>query len=175
MRLDDLTGGRVYIDTNVLYMYLRADTAHLLTIRSFLERVIQGEIEAFVGVPVLDELAYRLLLARVKEKSGRNPLEVLRENLAGAIQDHSDLISSAIRQFMSLPHISVVGVEASDGDLMFDNMTLHKLLPRDALHMAIMQRLGIGMIASDDADFDRIAGLQRFWVVNPPARTVILD
>ena len=57
MRLDELSGGRVYIDTNILYMYLRADATHLPTIRSFLDRIVHGEIEAFVGVPVLDELA----------------------------------------------------------------------------------------------------------------------
>lgn len=27
MKLDELTAGRVYVDTNVLYMYLRADPA----------------------------------------------------------------------------------------------------------------------------------------------------
>lgn len=156
-------------------MYLRADTTYLPEIKSFLERVIRGEIEAFVGVPVLDELVYRLLLARIKDKTGRNPLEALRKDLPGVINDHGDLIVSAIRQFMSLPHITVVGVEATDSDRMFDNMTLQTLLPRDALHVAIMQRLGIGIIASDDRDFDRIAGLQRFWVIDPPPPTPVTD
>jgi len=40
-----------------------------------------------------------------------------------------------------------------------------------ALHMAIVQRVGLSYIASDDIDFDRVKGVERHWVINPPART----
>ncbi len=43
MKLDKVTTGRVYVDTNVLYMYLRADPAHLATIKAFLGRMVRGE------------------------------------------------------------------------------------------------------------------------------------
>jgi predicted nucleic acid-binding protein len=43
------------------------------------------------------------------------------------------------------------------------------LLPRDALHIAVLQRLGIATIASDDTDFDRVVEIERLWVVNSPA------
>ena len=76
MKLDEILEGAVYLDTNVPYMYLRSDPLHLSTIRIFLERVVHGEIEAFIGVPVLDELFYRLLLAQVKDATGRHPLDV---------------------------------------------------------------------------------------------------
>ena len=82
MKLDDVSHGSVYIDTNILYMYLRIDPAHLSTIKVFLSRIVRGEVDAFVSIPVLDELFYRLLLARVKETTDRNPLDVLRENQA---------------------------------------------------------------------------------------------
>jgi predicted nucleic acid-binding protein len=36
------------------------------------------------------------------------------------------------------------------------------LLPRDAIHVAVMRRLGITAIASDDPAFDRCAGLVRY-------------
>lgn len=42
------------------------------------------------------------------------------------------------------------------------------LLPRDALHVTLMQRLQITQIASDDTDFDRVVGIERYWIVNPP-------
>jgi predicted nucleic acid-binding protein len=89
MKLDEVYRGSIYIDTNVLYMYLRADPAHIATIKTFLGRVVRGEIETFVGIPVTDELFYRLLLAQVKEATGRNPLEVLREDLTGMITAYS--------------------------------------------------------------------------------------
>jgi predicted nucleic acid-binding protein len=73
MKLDELSRGSVYVDTNILYMYLRVDPAHLPAIKVFLSRIVRGEIEAFVRIPVLDELFYRLLLARLKEATERNP------------------------------------------------------------------------------------------------------
>lgn len=71
MKLDDVSRGSVYVDTNILYMYLRVDPAHLSAIKVFLSRIVRREIEAFVSIPVLDELFYRLLLARVKETTDR--------------------------------------------------------------------------------------------------------
>jgi predicted nucleic acid-binding protein len=44
----------------------------------------------------------------------------------------------------------------------------YRLLPRDALHLAVMQRLGLNIIASDDADFDRVNGFSRLWLFNAP-------
>ena len=48
MKLDELYRGSVYIDTNILYMYLRVDPAHLSAIKVFLSRIVRGQIEAFV-------------------------------------------------------------------------------------------------------------------------------
>jgi predicted nucleic acid-binding protein len=168
MRLDKVSGESIYVDTNVLYMYLRADPNHLPTITAFLERVVRGEMTAYVGIPVVDELFYRLLLARVRESTDRNPLDLLREDSAGVIATHSHIIEAAIRRLMDLPQIELVGVDISDFDKMLENIRIFRLLPRDALHLAILQRLGLKAIASDDFDFDRVEGLERYWIINPP-------
>ncbi len=63
MKLAEVSQGVVYVDTNVLYMYLRADPLHLAAIELFLKRVVRGEIAAYVSLFVVDELYYRLLLA----------------------------------------------------------------------------------------------------------------
>ena len=65
------------------------DPAHQQTLATFLGRVVRGAIEAFVGILVLDELFYRLLLARVKDATGRNPLEVFFDL---AIEDDLNLV-----------------------------------------------------------------------------------
>lgn len=168
MKLDEVTRGSVYVDTNVLYMYLRSDPKHLPTIRAFLDRVVRGDIEAFVGVLVLDELFYRLLLARVKDATGRNPLDVLREDLVGPIADHGQAVEKAMRGLVELPHLDIVGVDATDFDRMLDNIRAFSLLPRDALHVAAMQRLDLSAVASDDTDFDRADWITRHWIINPP-------
>ena len=66
--------------------------------------------------------------------------------------------------------MNLIGMETTDLDRMLDNIRSFSLLPRDALHAAIIQRLGLTAVASDDADFDRVEGLERHWVINPPVK-----
>ena len=170
MKLDELVGGSIYIDTNVLYMYLRVDPIYLPSVRKFFERVVHGNLEAFVGIPVMDELFYRLLLSRIKESSGRNPLDVLREDLTKTITIHGPAIEAPLRKLAALPHLNLVGLERMDFYRMLENINRFSLLPRDALHLAIIQRLEIPGIATDDLDFDRVETIDRHWIINPPAR-----
>ena len=129
---------------------------------------MRGEIVAYVSLLVVDELYYRLLLALVKEDTGRNPLDVLRKDLPGTIVKYGREITIALRKLMALPNIILVGVEPSDFEAMLENITRFALLPRDAVHVTLMQRLGISAIASDDADFDRVVGMERHWIINVP-------
>ncbi len=149
-------------------MYLRADPLHLASIEHFLTRIVRGELTAYVSLLVVDELFYRLLLALIKEHTGRNPLNVLREDLPGAISVYGPPITQAVHNLLTLPHFILVGTDPSDFTTMLNNITQFGLLPRDALHVTLMQRLQITQIASDDADFDRVARLERYWIVNPP-------
>jgi predicted nucleic acid-binding protein len=93
---------------------------------------------------------------------------VLRQNQAEAIAAHSNVIDGSLRKLLLLPHINLVGVETTDFERMLENIRTFSLLPRDALHVAIVQRLGLSSIASDDIDFDRVKGIKRHWVINPP-------
>ena len=77
------------------------------------------------------------------------------------------MIGASLRKLIQLPHINLVGVATADFKRMLENIQKFSLLPRDALHVAIVQRLGLNGIASDDADFDRVKGMERHWVINP--------
>lgn len=137
---------------------MRVDPIHLPTIRAFLGRVVRGAIGAFVSVPVLDEWFDRLLRARVRDATGRNPRDVLREDLPGAIAAHNRSIAMAIRQLMALPHLELAGVETSDCNRMLDHIEAFSRLPRDAVQVTIIQRLGLTAVVSDETDVDRVAG-----------------
>ena len=168
MRLDEVVKGKVYVDVNVFYMYLRPDPVYLATIRRFLGRMVQEDIEAYTSILTMDELFYRLLLARVKDVYRRNPLDVLREDIKGAIAKCGAEIEVALRRLIRLPHLQLAAVLEDDFPQMLTNITAFGLLPRDALHVAVMQRLGLSEIATDDVDFDRVPWLQRHWVFNAP-------
>jgi predicted nucleic acid-binding protein len=113
----------------------------------------------------MDELFYRLLLSRIKEFSGRNPLDVLREDLTKTIADHGPAIEEPLRKLAALPHLNLVGLETRDFYRMLENINRFSLLPRDALHLAIIQRLEIPGIATDDLDFDRVETIDRRVIV----------
>jgi predicted nucleic acid-binding protein len=51
------------------------------------------------------------------------------------------MIDAALRKLLGL-HLHLVGVETSDFDGMLDNIRAYTLLPRDALLVAIIQRMG---------------------------------
>jgi predicted nucleic acid-binding protein len=169
MRLDEVVRGKVYVDANVFYMYLRPDPVHLPMIRRFLGRMVQGDIEAHTSILTMDELFYRLLLARVKDVYKCNPLNVLREDTSGAIAKCGGKIEVALRRLVQLPHLRLTAVLEDDFPQMLVNITTFGLLPRDALHVAVAERQGLNEIATDDADFDRVPWLRRHWVFNEPA------
>ena len=56
MNLAEVVRGKVYVDVNVFYMYLRPDPVYLPTIRAFLGRMAQGEIKVYTSVLAMDEL-----------------------------------------------------------------------------------------------------------------------
>ncbi len=167
MKLDDMSSGAIYVDTNVFYMYLRSDPAYLDTIKTFWYRVARGEIQAFSSPLAFDELFYRLLLARIKDTTQNHPLDLLRNNPKKAIATHHRPIREAIQNFTHLPHLAIVAVQPTDLEQMMDNIGQFSILPRDALHLAIMQRLRLSTIASDDLDFDRVGDIERNWITQP--------
>ena len=169
MRADEITSGRAYADANVLYMFMRRQEQHRAIIRPFMKRVVQGRVELYVSPLTTDELLYRLLLTRIKEVYSKTPQDVVRTNPVEPIRRLSDELVTAVRQMLRLPHIYLVSVEADDIFQMLKNTQQYALMPRDALHLAIMQRLDLQDIVSDDADFDRVPELQRHWVLNAPS------
>lgn len=168
MRADELTVGRVYGDANLLYMIVRPPAQVETVLRVFVERLIQGPIELYVSPLTLDEALYRLLLARVREVHGGSPLNLLRANSQMLLKSLGSEVVAALQQVLQLPHIYLVGIEATDSHQMLHNMEQHAMMPRDALHLAVLQRLELQDIVSDDADFDRVPGLQRHWILNAP-------
>ena len=45
-----------------------------------------------------------------------------------------------------------------------DFMEKHRLKPRDAFHVALMEHFGEREIVSDDTDFDRVPGIKRIKI-----------
>ena len=110
----------------------------------------------------IDEIAYKIIVEKLKAELGLDTAgEVLRQLKRDP--DRLDSTKPELLAFLlviqNYKGLRVVDVPASIGVSLFENITDHRLLPRDALHLAIMEHHGIIHIATSDKDFERIAGI----------------
>ncbi len=149
----------IYLDTMLPYALLRAiDPAA----KVFFTRIESGEMTAYTSVLTFDELAYRLLLALIKDRYPGSPLDRLRANEEKLIAEFGSTVATQLHHLRNFPNITIVELSIDDIDIMNEGMTKHHIRPRDALHFAAMSKAGCFNLASNDHHFDRIALIRRF-------------
>jgi predicted nucleic acid-binding protein len=109
---------------------------------------------------VLDELAYRLVLAWLRDDGDADPLSTYRADTRKAMQAARRRLTAAWRAVDSLAlelqptgHAVVGGAKSL--------MAQPGLAPRDAFHAAHALEAGCDLIASSDSGFDQVSGLRR--------------
>lgn len=154
-------GISIFIDANVFYLYLRGPTRPREDCTKLLERVEEGEVEGYTSTLVLDELAYKLLLRKIEEIYGQNPLEVIRRRRE-AISEASPYVERGMEVVLGIDGLRVLSVEPPHLNVLAEYMRRYWLLPRDALHVAVMDWVGCRDLASADEDFDRVPHIRRW-------------
>jgi predicted nucleic acid-binding protein len=143
----------------ILYALLRGidlATQHLFA------RIQVAEIKAYTSVLTFDELAYRLLLAFIRDHYGDSPLERLRKDESKMIAQFYPLIAPPLTQLRNFPNLTLLDVAASDIDAMNNASLQYHLKPRDALHLAAIQKCNCFDVVSHDTDFDRVQIIRRY-------------
>jgi predicted nucleic acid-binding protein len=128
--LDRFTGAAVYLDTMLPYALLRGVEP---AAKAFFERIEQGALAAYTSALTFDELAYRLLLALIRDHYGGAPLDLLRADEVRLITEFAPAVAAQLQRLRCFPYL-----------------------------YAAMQRVGCLDLASHDAHFDRIPLLRRF-------------
>jgi len=167
LSLSAFQSGMIYLDTMVLYTFLRVEDRIRPIIGSFFERIEMGAIAAYTSVLTFDELSYRLLLALIKDKYAGSPLDRLRAEEENMLREFAPLIIPKLQALQQFPHLYILDVTEGDLQTMLQNMLDYPLRPRDALHLAAMQKIGCWNLASNDAHFDAVPQVRRF-VIEPP-------
>jgi predicted nucleic acid-binding protein len=129
----------IFIDSNIpMYLVGRAHPNKSGAQRLLEEAVIAGE-RLVTDVEVLQEILHRY--------------DALHQR--HSIQPAFDAVLAVVDE--------VLQVDLTDLDRA-KNILLasHRLSARDALHLAVMQRHGIGVVMTYDAAFDGVAGIRRF-------------
>jgi len=63
-----------------------------------------------------------------------------------------------------LPFTSIVPIEEGDYKLMKGYIKKYNLKPSDAIHLAVMDKIGITTVVSEDEDFAR-THIKRLWIM----------
>ena len=125
------------------------------------EMVEKGEIKGYTSTLVLDELAYKLLLRKIEDLYGRNPLEVLRERRE-AIAQATPYVEEGLNIILGIRGLKILSIGPSHIAYFTEYMKNYSLLPRDALHLTLMISIGCRNIASADKDFDTVPFITRW-------------
>jgi predicted nucleic acid-binding protein len=154
---------RCYLDTNFLYAHLRSRRSRTLgPAEAWRTRVLSeiGDGAGVISALVLDELAYRLVLAWLRDDGEGDPLSIYRADARKAMR------AARRRLTATWEAVDSLGLELQPTDHAVvatakSLMSQPGLAPRDAFHAAHAFRADCELIASSDAGFDRVPGLRR--------------
>lgn len=154
---------RCYLDTNFVYAHLRSKRGSAVgPVEAWRARVL-SELDSGGGVIsglVLDELAYRLVLAWLRDDGDSDPLSTYRADAGSAMRAVRRRLTAAWHAVDSLP-LELQPTEHTVVERAKSLMARPGLAPRDAFHAAHALEAGCDLIASSDAGFDQVSGLRR--------------
>lgn len=150
---------KIYIDSNIFLYVLLRNLKYVANCKRFLIKVEEGKIKAVVSPLVIDEVAFKIIVETLKNqlKLGSN-IEVLRK-----IDRKPALLNLSKPELLTFLFIiknykglRVTSAISSTGIRLFDKIIKRNLLPRDALHLSVMEHYRIKHIATNDQHFDNI-------------------
>ena len=151
---------RCYIDTNFLYLHLRQrEDPDVRTWRERLEAELAGE-PGVISPLVLDELAYRSVLAWLRDEGDPNPMTTWRNSASAVMRKmraRLDRLWNAVDDLA----FELAATDRSVSQQAKRFMSDPGLAPRDAFHAAHAFDAGCTVIASSDPDYDQLPGLRR--------------
>ncbi len=128
----------IFVDSNVPMYLVGADHPHKVDAQRLLERCIADGERLVTDAEVLQEILHRY-----------------------AAINRRDAIQPAFQAVLGIVD-EVYPVELRDAERARDVLLAsRRLSARDALHLAVIERRGIGRILSFDAGFDGAPGVQR--------------
>jgi predicted nucleic acid-binding protein len=155
-------GDAVFLDANVLIYHFTNHPRYGAPCTALLDRVERLEIEAFTSVDCLSDLAHRLMTIEAM-----NRLNWPATSLAARLKkNHAEIPKLGLYQ-QAVVHVGKLGVHVLSvaGSHVLTATRLSQqfeLLTGDALIITLMRHQGLTKLASEDDDFDRVAGITRY-------------
>lgn len=156
-------GSAVFVDANIFVYHFtgRSDDCS-----SMFVRIEAGELHAFTGQTSVLEVMHRLMMLEAAERG-----LAVRSNPAARLAGQPRLVRQLSKYYFSALAIPKLGVQILP--LPPDFVTAsqefrqqHGLLVNDSLVPMHMRQAGLSILASADAAFDRVVGIERFAPVD---------
>jgi predicted nucleic acid-binding protein len=124
-----------------------------------LKRIEQGHVQGVTSSVALAEATHKVMLAEVVQRHG-----VDHKGLIARLKRHPDLLDGLTNhaQVAATVRSLRLPIEAITLELLARSAEVSpqkRLLTNDALTLAVMEKLGVTILATNDDDFDAIEGI----------------
>jgi predicted nucleic acid-binding protein len=163
MTFADIPGGAaLFLDSNLFVYALVPDPQFGAVCTALLERIQRQELTGFTSAHVLAEVAHRLMTIEASGMFGYP-----YAGIAARLKRRPALVQQLTRFAGMAGEVARYGVQGLPvtGDLILAAAGVSQqtgLLTNDALVVAVMRHHNLDLLASHDADFDRVPGLTRY-------------
>lgn len=145
----------IFVDSNIITYFLLKHEDHYLPCRALLRKIEKGEIKGFLNSIVVSEVYFNYIRVKLSELLKIPPYRIMKEVKKNP--EHLDKVDLLpVDLFFKIPNLFLIHPHFLDlGKVISKN----RLLPSDALHLATMTSNNILNIATNDADFERVKGI----------------
>jgi predicted nucleic acid-binding protein len=154
---------RCYLDTNFLFAYSRrvgaAPDERVEGWRRSVDEAL-GDDPGVISGLVIDELAYRSVLAWLRDAGEQNPLATYRDSSAAVMRRMRDRLHRLWNAIDGMG-FDFVTTDRSVTRQAIGLMSDPGLAPRDAFHAAHALDSGCSLIVSSDPGYDRLQTIRR--------------
>lgn len=157
--LSVFAGTMIYLDTLSFYALVRKLHPD---VRDLFTHIKEGKIQAYTSALTFDELAHRVVSALAHDRDIKLGRLSQQTQPAPLLTEFYPQILPTLTLLRNFPNLTLLDVSAIDLMLMGENMARCHLGPREALHLAAMQKSGCFDIVSHNAVFDSIPEVHRY-------------
>jgi predicted nucleic acid-binding protein len=160
--LDIPAGSDVFVDANTLIYAFLPDPRFGPPCEQLLRRIEYKQLRGFSSSHVVAEMAHRLMTLEAAGLLGRS-----LAGMANWLKRHPAEVQRLVHYRQAIDELTMIGVQilpvtGPHDSLAADVSRQFGLLTNDALIVVVMREHGLTLLASHDADSDRVPGLTRY-------------
>ncbi|NIA11185.1 MAG: PIN domain-containing protein [Nitrospiraceae bacterium] len=145
----------IFVDANIYLFNALDDPRCGEASTRFLEKIERGEINAVTNVLVLNEVAFKILMAELSNYSEKFNIWIAKKLLKS--KEIAENAYKPVKQYLAyLEGLECLEITEITPRIAFSSVVLgqrYGLLPSDSFHLATMKEFGMTFIVTDDADF----------------------